>query len=69
MQKRVGARWLLGRFTDLRSIDGAIDLHWHTDQLHRVAVGKEPDLSRAWYQTLARMIRRNGWAAIRRKRA
>jgi 2,4-dienoyl-CoA reductase-like NADH-dependent reductase (Old Yellow Enzyme family) len=67
-QQRAGARWLLGRFTDLRPIDGAIDLQWHTDQMHRMSAGQDPDLTRAWYQTVARMIRRNGLAGLRRKR-
>jgi 2,4-dienoyl-CoA reductase-like NADH-dependent reductase (Old Yellow Enzyme family) len=65
---RVGARWLLGRLTDLRVVDGAIDLQWHTDQMHRMADGRDPDPRRAWWRTGGRMIRRFGWAALRPKR-
>lgn len=65
---RVGARRLLGRLADLRLVDGAIDLQWHTDQMHRMAAGKDPDPGRAWWRTGARMVRRFGWAAVRPKR-
>jgi 2,4-dienoyl-CoA reductase-like NADH-dependent reductase (Old Yellow Enzyme family) len=68
-QQRVGARWLLSRLTDLRPLDGAIDLQWHTDQMHRMGDGKAPDPRRRWYQTAGRMLRRNGLAALRRKRS
>lgn len=64
---RVGARALLGRVADLRMLDGAIDLQWHTDQMHRMAAGKDPDPGRAWWRTGARMGRRFGWAAVRPK--
>jgi hypothetical protein len=36
--------------------------------MHRMSAGKAPDPSRAWYLTLGRMLRRNGWASLRRKR-
>lgn len=64
---KAGARWLLGRVTDLRLVDGALDLQWHTDQIHRMAAGKDPDPNRAWWRTAGRMGRRFGWAALRPK--
>lgn len=60
-------RWL-GRFADLKLVEGAIDLGWYTDQMHRMGAGKEPDPGRSWVRTAARMIRRNGWAALTRRR-
>lgn len=65
---RAGLRPLLGRIADLRTIDGALDLSWHTDQLHRLGAGKEPDLGRGWRTTLAAMVLRNGPQAFRAKR-
>jgi 2,4-dienoyl-CoA reductase-like NADH-dependent reductase (Old Yellow Enzyme family) len=66
--RRMGARWIAGKVADVRQLDGAIDLQWHADQMHRMANGHDPDLSRAWYRSFGRMIRRNGWAALRRRR-
>ncbi|WP_320668995.1 NADH:flavin oxidoreductase/NADH oxidase family protein [Patulibacter defluvii] len=66
--RRIGLRPLLGLVTDLRPLDGAIDLQWHTDQLHRMAAGDEPDPSRPWFLTALRMLRRFGTAGLRPKR-
>ncbi|MGB3771180.1 MAG: NADH:flavin oxidoreductase/NADH oxidase family protein [Rhodococcus sp. (in: high G+C Gram-positive bacteria)] len=52
-----------------RSVDGAIDLQWHTDQLHRLAAGKEPDPARSPWRTLVTTVRRNGVDAFRSRRA
>ena len=38
-QVRAGMRGVLGRFVDLKSLDGILELSWHTDQLHRIGAG------------------------------
>ncbi len=65
---RAGLRPVLGRVVNLKTIDGGLDLSWHTDQLHRLGAGKEPDLDRGWKATLAAMVLRNGPEAFRAKR-
>lgn len=66
--RRVGARPVIGRIADLRQLDGVLDLQWHTDQLHRLADGKDPDPGRSSWQTLGSMIVRNGPGSLRPKR-
>ena len=39
-------RRVLGRFADLKALDGVLNISWNTDQLHRLARGLEPDLGR-----------------------
>jgi hypothetical protein len=65
---RTGMRAVLGRFVDLKSLDGILELSWHTDQLHRVGAGLEPDLNRGRIATLLAMLRRNGTVSVGRKR-
>ncbi|KAA1417683.1 NADH:flavin oxidoreductase/NADH oxidase family protein [Nocardioides humilatus] len=65
---RVGLRSVLGKVIDLRQVDGALDLSWHTDQLHRLGAGREPDLDRSWARALVAMGLHNGPAAFRSKR-
>lgn len=65
---RVGLRPLIGKFVNLKTVDGFLDLQWHTDQLHRIGKGKVPDVGRPWWKTAASMINRNGIGALRRKR-
>ncbi len=60
-----GARKLLGKVADISMLDGALDLQWHTDQLHRMGDGSEPDPARPWWKTLGTMVRRNGIDALR----
>ncbi|MDX2682140.1 NADH:flavin oxidoreductase/NADH oxidase family protein [Streptomyces sp. NY05-11A] len=67
-QMRYGMRSLLGRVTDLKALDGVLDLSWHTDQLHRLGSGKHPDLSRGALATTIAMVRRNGSTSFRSKR-
>lgn len=55
-----GMRGLLGRFTDLKALDGLLNLAWNTDQMHRLARGQEPDLDRGVLRTAVAMVRRNG---------
>ncbi|MCD0452624.1 NADH:flavin oxidoreductase/NADH oxidase family protein [Actinocorallia sp. API 0066] len=64
---RVGARPVLGRLTDLRPLDSAVNLQWHAEQLHRMAAGHDPDPARPWYRTLTSMLR-YGPAALTPKR-
>jgi len=65
---RVGMRRILGRFADLKSLDGILELSWHADQLHRVGAGLKPDLNRGRVVTTLAMLRRNGTASLGRKR-
>lgn len=64
-----GARGLVGRFGDLRSLDSVVDLQWHTDQLHRLGAGKEPDPARRWWRTVASATLRMGPGALQPKRS
>ncbi len=60
-----------GRWTTLpavRSLEGALDLQWHTDQLARMGDGLDPDVSRGLHRTLASTLRRNGLDALRLRR-
>ncbi|KRC48883.1 MULTISPECIES: NADH:flavin oxidoreductase/NADH oxidase family protein [unclassified Nocardioides] len=57
---RAGMRPILGRLTDLKALDGFLNISWNTDQLHRLARGQEPDLSRGALRTATAMVRRNG---------
>ncbi|GAA0958098.1 NADH:flavin oxidoreductase/NADH oxidase family protein [Actinocorallia libanotica] len=65
---RMGARGLLGRVTDLRPLDSAVNLQWHAEQLHRMGEGRDPDPARPWWRTLGSMVSK-GPAALRPKRS
>ncbi|MBF6172220.1 nitroreductase family deazaflavin-dependent oxidoreductase [Nocardia blacklockiae] len=52
----------------LKSFDGALDLQWHTDQLHRLGRGQDPDPARSPWLTAGTMLRRNGFDAFRPRR-
>ncbi|BBX67472.1 NADH:flavin oxidoreductase/NADH oxidase family protein [Mycolicibacterium psychrotolerans] len=67
-QVRAGMRGLLGRLVDLKSLDGILELSWHTDQLHRIGEGLAPDLNRGRIATAVAMVRRNGTVSLGRKR-
>ena len=43
---RYGMRRVLGRFVDVKALDGVLNISWNTDQMHRLGRGLEPDLSR-----------------------
>ena len=60
-------RRVLGRFVDLKSLDGILELSWHTDQLHRLGDGLTPDLNRGRFATMLAMLRRNGTVSLGRK--
>lgn len=53
-------RQVLARVVDIKALDGVLELRWHTDQLHRLDAGLEPDLRRRRLATTASMVRRNG---------
>lgn len=65
---RIAARALLGRVVDLHAADALLDVQWHTDQIHRIANGLEPNPGRPWWFTIMTTVRRNGLAAIPRPR-
>ncbi|HSV40452.1 MAG TPA: NADH:flavin oxidoreductase, partial [Nocardioidaceae bacterium] len=65
---KAGMRAFLGRLTDLKALDGFLNISWNTDQLHRLARGLEPDLDRGALLTTVAMVRRNGRVAFRPKR-
>ncbi|WKG03513.1 NADH:flavin oxidoreductase/NADH oxidase family protein [Mycolicibacterium sp. HK-90] len=65
---RIAARSLLGRVIDLHSADALLDVQWHTDQIHRIANGLDPNPDRPWWCTIMTTVRRNGLAAIPRPR-
>ncbi|MBL1078446.1 nitroreductase family deazaflavin-dependent oxidoreductase [Nocardia sp. 2] len=52
----------------LKAFDGALDLQWHTDQLHLLGAGKDPDPARSPWRTAATMLRHHGVDAFRSKR-
>lgn len=67
-QVRFGMRRMLGKVADVKALDGVLDLSWHTDQLHRLGAGLDPDLRRGRLATTVSMVRRNGRTSFRRKR-
>lgn len=67
-QQRYGMRTILSKIVNLKTFDGLLDLGWHTDQLHRVGAGLEPDLQRGRLATTLALLRRNGQASLRPKR-
>ncbi|WP_188546174.1 NADH:flavin oxidoreductase/NADH oxidase family protein [Rhodococcoides trifolii] len=52
----------------VKALDGALDLQWHTDQLHLMGAGKDPDPDRSILRTVVTTVRRNGVDAFRSKR-
>jgi len=65
---RAGLRPIVGRVTDLRTVDGALDLAWHGDQLSRLGNGEQPDHGRTWWQTAAKLVAHNGIDALAPRR-
>jgi len=63
-----GMRRLLGKVTDIKALDGILNIGWHGDQLHRIAAGLEPDLNRGRLATTLSAIRKNGRASFLPKR-
>lgn len=52
----------------IRAMDGAVDLYWHTRQLHRIGAGREPRPGEPAWRTVLAMVVDNGWGALRRRR-
>ncbi|MFC8178341.1 NADH:flavin oxidoreductase [Rhodococcus sp. 14-2470-1b] len=52
-----------------KPLDGALDLQWHTDQLHLIGAGSEPDPNRSVWRTAVRTLQRNGLDAFRSRRS
>ncbi|MET3961510.1 2,4-dienoyl-CoA reductase-like NADH-dependent reductase (Old Yellow Enzyme family) [Marmoricola sp. OAE513] len=67
-RRAVPAKAALSKVTDTSVFDSLFDLQWHTDQLHRIGAGQEPDLDRPSWKTMGSMLRRNGKDTFRRKR-
>ncbi|WP_067710831.1 nitroreductase family deazaflavin-dependent oxidoreductase [Nocardia yamanashiensis] len=53
---------------NLKSVEGALDLQWHTDQLALLGAGSDPDPARSPWLTAANMLRHHGIDAFRSKR-
>ncbi|WP_281189876.1 nitroreductase family deazaflavin-dependent oxidoreductase [Millisia brevis] len=51
-----------------RSAEGALDLQWHTDQLHRLGAGLPSDADRSLWRTAVTTVQRNGFDALRGSR-
>lgn len=68
-QLRYRMRRLFNKVADLKVLEGVLDLSWHTDQIHRLGAGLQPDLNRGVLATTVAMVRRNGRTSFRRKRA
>jgi len=64
----IGMRSLVGRVADLKTLDGILNLSWNTDQMHRLARGKEPDLDRGALRTAVAMVRRNSRVSLKPRR-
>ncbi|TQC49678.1 NADH:flavin oxidoreductase/NADH oxidase family protein [Rhodococcus sp. WS4] len=65
---RYGMRRALGRFIDVKALDGVLNISWHTDQLHRLGKGRQPDVDRGRLVTTLALLRRNGLGSFRPKR-
>lgn len=58
----------LSKVIDGKALDGVLNIGWHTDQLHRMGAGKDPDLERGRLATTIALLRRNGTVSRRPKR-
>ncbi|MDP9183852.1 MAG: NADH:flavin oxidoreductase/NADH oxidase family protein [Actinomycetota bacterium] len=67
-ERQYGMRRVLGRILDLKALDGLLTLAWHTDQMHRMGAGREPDLDRGRLVTTLALLRRNGRASFNPRR-
>lgn len=67
-QRAVPAKAVLAKVIDTGSFDSLFDLQWHTDQLHRIGAGLEPDTGRPSWKTIGSMLQRNGRDTFRPKR-
>jgi 2,4-dienoyl-CoA reductase-like NADH-dependent reductase (Old Yellow Enzyme family) len=67
-EMRYGMRRVLSKVADLKALDAALNLSWHTDQLHRLGAGRQPDIDRGRLATTVALVRRNGRASFRPRR-
>jgi 2,4-dienoyl-CoA reductase-like NADH-dependent reductase (Old Yellow Enzyme family) len=65
---QVGARSIMRRLGELRALDGLLNINWHTDQLHRMGRGLDPDFARSWRRAALVMLARNGFGSLRPRR-
>lgn len=65
---QTGMRRVIGRFADLKALDGILNLTWNEDQMHRLARGLEPDLNRGPLVSALSMLRRNGRISFKPRR-
>ncbi|MFD6223554.1 nitroreductase family deazaflavin-dependent oxidoreductase [Nocardia asteroides] len=54
---------------NVKSLEGALDLQWHTDQLHLIGSGADPDPGRTPWLTAAAMLKHHGVDAFRSRRS
>lgn len=52
----------------VRTVDGLLDLQWHTDQLHRMGAGRDPDPRHSRIRAMVGAVERNGIDAFRSRR-
>src|SRR5438477_10817150 len=45
----------------IKAFDGFVELMWHTQQLHLMGAGRDPDPGRSSWYTLALALLENGW--------
>ncbi|MFW0788346.1 nitroreductase family deazaflavin-dependent oxidoreductase [Gordonia sp. CPCC 205333] len=60
-----GSSALATRVPQVKMLDGLLDLQWHTDQLHRMGAGADPDPQRKAWRTGVTILKRNGLDAFR----
>ena len=65
---QAGMRRVIGRFADLKTLDGVLNLTWNAGQMHRLARGQEPDLNRGALASALSMLRRNGRVSLKPRR-
>ncbi|WP_280234930.1 nitroreductase family deazaflavin-dependent oxidoreductase [Nocardia cyriacigeorgica] len=66
---RLGLPRRLTEAAGVKSLDGALDLQWHSDQLHLIGAGAEPDPTRSPWSTALTMVKRNGLDSLRSRRS
>ncbi|MEJ7635046.1 NADH:flavin oxidoreductase/NADH oxidase family protein [Aeromicrobium sp.] len=59
---------VLAKVIDVKTINSAIELGWHEDQLHRMGAGRDPDVDRSKLKTALSLMRRNGSDAFAKRR-
>lgn len=52
----------------IKMFDSFVELMWHTQQLHLIGKGQDPDPNRGAWQTLLQGLWENGWNSFRLKR-